>query len=114
MGFFLVLSNGFCTVKYCGTVVRINSIFFLQISDDNANEDDQQIAFEIEDFWRTGEEHRLPSTFLQEAIATGQSNQELVALHYWFVSVLWLIMGLSMKSVKPLSLLGSKVSRIYS
>ena len=28
MGFFLVFSNGFCTVKYCGTVVRINSNFF--------------------------------------------------------------------------------------
>jgi hypothetical protein len=56
----------------------------------------------------------LPSTFLQEAIATEQSNQEFVALHYWFVSVLWLIMGLTMKSVKPVGLLGSKVSHPYS
>ena len=53
---------------------------------------------------------RLPSTFLQEAIANEQCNQELVVLHYWFVSVLWIIMGLSMKSVKPLALLNSNVS----
>lgn len=53
---------------------------------------------------------RSPSTFLQEAIASEQCNQELVALHYWFVSVLWIIMGLSMKSVKPLALLSSNVS----
>jgi hypothetical protein len=32
-----------------------NSNFFQQISDDNFDENYQEIMFEIEDFWRTGE-----------------------------------------------------------
>ena len=73
------------SVIYYSTDARKNEIYLLNIS-------------------------RLPSTFLQEAMASEQCNQDLVALHYWFVSILWLIVGLTMKSVKPLGLLSSNVS----
>lgn len=69
-----------------------------------------QLTFEVEDFWQTGD--MLPTSFLDEAMETDSSNEELVAVHYWLVSLLWLIMGLGMKSVKPLSLMSSKEKKI--
>ena len=52
---------------------------------------------------------RSPTSFLEDAMEIKPSSYEVVAVHYWLVSLLWLIMGLSMKSVKPLSLVTSKV-----
>lgn len=42
-------------------------------------------------------------------MATNLCNSDLIGLHYWFVSVLWFIMEMGMKSVKPLTLLSGKV-----
>ncbi|XP_078349429.1 rab3 GTPase-activating protein non-catalytic subunit-like isoform X1 [Oculina patagonica] len=64
--------------------------------------DSQVFTLETEDFWHAGE---TSATSLIEGVQEEpKSNGPLVELHAKLVTVLWIIMGLDMKSVKPLSL----------
>ena len=49
-------------------------------------------------------------SIIEEAQEQSRSNAPLVALHAELVTVLWIIMGLEMKSVKPLSLFNTTVN----
>ena len=49
-------------------------------------------------------------SIIEEAQEQSRSNAPLVALHAKLVTVLWIIMGLEMKSVKPLSLFNTTVN----
>ncbi|KAM7446520.1 Rab3 GTPase-activating protein non-catalytic subunit [Porites harrisoni] len=64
--------------------------------------DSEIISPETEDFWHAGETN--VRSVIEEAQEQSRSNAPLVALHAKLVTVLWIIMGLEMKSVKPLSL----------
>lgn len=64
--------------------------------------DSEIISPETEDFWHAGETN--VRSIIEEAQEQSRSNAPLVALHAKLVTVLWIIMGLEMKSVKPLSL----------
>jgi len=52
---------------------------------------------------------RSTRTLIDEAQEQPKTNAPLVKLHGKLVTVLWIIMGLEMKSVKPLSLFDTKV-----
>lgn len=64
--------------------------------------DSELITLESEDFWQAGEVNS--ESLLDEAHEQLPSNAPLVELHAKLVTVLWIIMGLEMKSIKPLSL----------
>lgn len=49
-------------------------------------------------------------SIIEGAQEESRSNALLVALHAKLVTVLWIIMGLEMKSVKPLSLFNTTVN----
>ena len=49
-------------------------------------------------------------SLIDEAIEQPISNVPLVELHVKLVSILWIVMGLEMKSVKPLALFNTTVS----
>ena len=49
-------------------------------------------------------------SLIDEAIEQPISNVPLVELHVKLVSILWIVMGLEMKSVKPLTLFNTTVS----
>lgn len=65
-------------------------------------DDSETITLETEDFWHAGE--TSVRSLIEEAQEQDKSNAPLVKLHAKLVTVLWIIMGLEMKSVKPLSL----------
>ncbi|XP_015764723.1 PREDICTED: rab3 GTPase-activating protein non-catalytic subunit-like [Acropora digitifera] len=64
--------------------------------------DSEAITLETEDFWHVGETNS--KSLVDEAQEQPPSNASLVELHAKLVIVLWIIIGLEMKSVKPLSL----------
>ncbi|KAJ7379956.1 Rab3 GTPase-activating protein non-catalytic subunit [Desmophyllum pertusum] len=64
--------------------------------------DSEVITLETEDFWHAGE--TSAKSLIEGAQEQPKSNGPLVELHAKLVTVLWIIMGLDMKSVKPLSL----------
>lgn len=64
--------------------------------------DSEAITLETEDFWHVGETNS--KSLVDEAQEQPPSNASLVELHAKLVTVLWIIIGLEMKSVKPLSL----------
>ena len=53
---------------------------------------------------------RSAKSLIEEAQEQLKSNAPLVELHAKLVTVLWIIMGLEMKSVKPLSLFDTVVN----
>ncbi|RMX40875.1 hypothetical protein pdam_00012040, partial [Pocillopora damicornis] len=69
----------------------------------------QLITLETEDFWHTGETGT--ESLIEEAQEKPKSEGPLVQLHAKLVTVLWIVMGLDMKSVKPLTLFDTKVSK---
>lgn len=66
----------------------------------------QLITLETEDFWHTGETGT--ESLIEEAQEKPKSEGPLVQLHAKLVTVLWIVMGLDMKSVKPLTLFDTK------
>ncbi|XP_029189553.2 rab3 GTPase-activating protein non-catalytic subunit-like [Acropora millepora] len=64
--------------------------------------DSEAITLETEDFWHVGETNS--KSLVDEAQEQPPSNASLVELHAKLVTVLWIIIGLEMKSIKPLSL----------
>ncbi|PFX27196.1 Rab3 GTPase-activating protein non-catalytic subunit [Stylophora pistillata] len=66
----------------------------------------RRLALETEDFWHTGETGT--ESLIEGAQEKPESNGPLVKLHAKLVTVLWIVMGLDMKSVKPMTLFDTK------
>lgn len=66
----------------------------------------RRLALETEDFWHTGETGT--ESLIEGAQEKPESNGPLVKLHAKLVTILWIVMGLDMKSVKPMTLFDTK------
>ena len=56
--------------------------------------------------------HSIGRTIIEEALEQPTSNVPLTELHIILVTIMWIIMGLDMKSVRPLSLFDTTVFKL--
>jgi len=82
------------------------TLLLLELIAEIDSADSEVITLETEDFWHAGE--TSTRSLIDEVQEQPKTNAPLVKLHAKLVTVLWIIMGLEMKSVKPLSLFDTK------